>query len=396
MKKSTVITMATVGLGLGGAALLGGTADASTWVAKTPNEIGSLNENGTYTVQQGDTIWAIGVHFNIKPHIIEEVNGITNPYNLQIGTVLKLHLDKEKDTATIEATTPSGTRSVTLKPSDKLVPSKKFGEDVSSDIHSVVNHNDLESHPTNQYQEGAVQQSKVPATQQGTTVNTTTQQNINPEVLATLAYYDIYEHNGNDGIDKNYQIVKVKPHEYALYQGGSSSAYATVNGDTVTIHAAGIDNTYTAKELINQYYNTDAQRQKINSIVNTGVNGGKTVPSNIYNTNSNSKNSSTNEAAIAMVAYCNSYYSQGDQVESAALQMSGSNGTYYINQGANPAKVVVDGDNVILYLDAGQGKTKVVKESVRNITNKYYSTDAEKQNMNHLVNIGRENYNKKN
>ena len=83
-------------------------------------------------------------------------------------------------------------------------------------------------------------------------------------------------------------------------------------------------------------------------------------------------------------------------MKSAALQMSGSNGTYYINQGANPAKVVVDGDNVILYLDAGQGKTKVVKESVRNITNKYYSTDAEKQNMDHLVNIGRENYNKKN
>lgn len=278
MKKSTVITMATVGLGLGGAALLSGTADASTWVAKTPNEIGSLNANGTYTVQQGDTIWAIGVHFNIKPHIIEEVNGITNPYHLQIGTVLKLHVDKEKDTATIEATTPSGTRSVALKQSDKLVPSKKFGEDVSSDIHSAVNHNDLQSHPTNQYQEGTVQQSKVPTTQQGTTTNTTTQQNVNPEVLVTLAYYDIYEHNGNDGIDKDYQIQDQGNGKYFLYQGSSSEATANVNGDSVTIHMAGIDNTYTAKELINKYYNTDAQRQKINSIVNTGINGAKYLP----------------------------------------------------------------------------------------------------------------------
>ena len=60
---------------------------ASDWHANTPSEIAELNKNGTYTVRSGDTVWAIGMHYNIKPSVIEKMNGINNPYELQIGTI---------------------------------------------------------------------------------------------------------------------------------------------------------------------------------------------------------------------------------------------------------------------------------------------------------------------
>lgn len=53
-----------------------------TWVANQPSAIASLNSDGTYTVRSGDTIWAIGIHYNIKPSVIEDVNQINNPYDL--------------------------------------------------------------------------------------------------------------------------------------------------------------------------------------------------------------------------------------------------------------------------------------------------------------------------
>lgn len=81
-----------IGIGLVGISVLSlapYTVNASeVWHAKTPSEIGALNQDGTYTVREGDTIWAIGVHFNIKPQLIEEVNHVSDPYLLQIGTIL--------------------------------------------------------------------------------------------------------------------------------------------------------------------------------------------------------------------------------------------------------------------------------------------------------------------
>ena len=77
------------------------TTDNVTWVANKPNQIASLNSNGTYTVRSGDTIWAIGMHYNIKPSVIEDVNKISNPYDLQIGTILQLQISKKTDKAVL-------------------------------------------------------------------------------------------------------------------------------------------------------------------------------------------------------------------------------------------------------------------------------------------------------
>lgn len=106
---------------------------ASSWRANTPSEIARLNKNGTYTVRSGDTVWAIGMHFNIKPSIIEKVNGIDNPYDLQIGTVLHLHIYDHGKKAELTVTNTQGVAvKKTLTAKDKLDEDKLFGQSVKS------------------------------------------------------------------------------------------------------------------------------------------------------------------------------------------------------------------------------------------------------------------------
>lgn len=106
---------------------------ASSWRAHTPSEIAALNKNGTYTVRSGDTVWAIGMHYNIKPSIIEKVNGINNPYELQIGTVLQLHIYDHGKKAELTVTNTNGVAvKKTLTAKDKLDKDKSFGQSVKS------------------------------------------------------------------------------------------------------------------------------------------------------------------------------------------------------------------------------------------------------------------------
>lgn len=117
--------------------LISGTANtgimASSWHANTPSEIAKLNKNGTYTVRSGDTVWAIGMHYNIKPSIIETMNGINNPYELQIGTVLHLHIYDHGKKAEFTVTNPSGVAvKKILTSKDKLNKNKSFGQSIKS------------------------------------------------------------------------------------------------------------------------------------------------------------------------------------------------------------------------------------------------------------------------
>lgn len=106
---------------------------ASSWRANTPSEIAALNKNGTYTVRSGDTVWAIGMRYNIKPSIIEKVNGIDNPYELQIGTVLQLHIYDHGKKAELTVTNTNGVAvKKILTAKDKLDKDKSFGQGVKS------------------------------------------------------------------------------------------------------------------------------------------------------------------------------------------------------------------------------------------------------------------------
>lgn len=125
MKKSKIIVTASLTAILG----LGATSTAladSIWCAKTPSEIGSLNTNGTYTVREGDTIWAIGMHFNVKPSVIESINGISNPYDLQIGTILKITVKDDGNKAVMSVDDGTKTVQSTLDNSDKIDQNKSF------------------------------------------------------------------------------------------------------------------------------------------------------------------------------------------------------------------------------------------------------------------------------
>ena len=130
MKKSTLFSSLIAGtLVLSG---LPASVMADNWTANTPSEIAQLNKNGTYTVRQGDTIWAIGMHYNIKPQVIEQMNGINNPYALQIGTILNLHIYDHGKKADLTITNTNGVavkRKLTNK--DKLNKHKPFGESIN-------------------------------------------------------------------------------------------------------------------------------------------------------------------------------------------------------------------------------------------------------------------------
>ena len=131
MKKSTLFSSLIAGtLVLSG---LPASVMADNWTANTPSEIAQLNKNGTYTVRQGDTIWAIGMHYNIKPQVIEQMNGINNPYALQIGTILNLHIYDHGKKADLTITNTNGVavkRKLTNK--DKLDKHKAFGQSIKT------------------------------------------------------------------------------------------------------------------------------------------------------------------------------------------------------------------------------------------------------------------------
>ena len=265
MKKGMKKIIGASVLGMAVLSVAPSTVNASTmWHANTPSEIGALNHDGTYTVKLGDTIWAIGVHFNIKPDVIEEVNHIQDPYLLQIGTILKLHLDKANDKASIEAITPAGHKyTKELKQDDKIVAHKQFGENVAKEV------------TPQEEQKAAAKANQQSSDKQKSTSQATEQQDISLKQLAMASYYDWFCQDGNTVSPKqSLYFVQDGANSYVVGQGtADNTVKITVNGDTITYDGGGNGTTDSQKgtlkkqDVINKYYATAEQKKIINDAI---------------------------------------------------------------------------------------------------------------------------------
>lgn len=111
-------------------------AMASTWVANTPESI-QIKENDTsYTMVYGDTLWAISMKINVNVQTLASINNIDlsagEEYHLAVGTVIKW--DKR---GTLFAETANGqqiTGGIKTNDSNKIIPNKPIGEDVTNDV----------------------------------------------------------------------------------------------------------------------------------------------------------------------------------------------------------------------------------------------------------------------
>ncbi|KAF1296440.1 hypothetical protein BAU15_12860 [Enterococcus sp. JM4C] len=109
---------------------------ASTWKANTPESI-QIKENDTsYTMVYGDTLWAISMKININVQTLAAINNINlaagEEYNLAVGTVIRW--DKSGN---ITAETPTGKKintGVKANNSNKIVADKPIGTDVTADV----------------------------------------------------------------------------------------------------------------------------------------------------------------------------------------------------------------------------------------------------------------------
>ena len=112
-------------------------ADSCNWIANTPAQNAPLNSNGTYAVRKGDTLWAIGMHYNTKPWSIAKWNNITDPYTLQIGTILKLNVSDNGNKATLTIKNINSTKNVPLTSNDKWDQNKSFGTQLNFNNNAV-------------------------------------------------------------------------------------------------------------------------------------------------------------------------------------------------------------------------------------------------------------------
>lgn len=259
-KMMKVASLSTVTLALLGAG--SGVVCAAEWHANTPSQIGKLNQDGTYTVKEGDTIWAIGVHFNIKPKVIEEVNHVSDPYLLKVGTVLKLHIDaNDSNKATIEVTEPNGQKhEKALNQKDKIVEHKKFGENVANDITK-------DNGKTQAKENTSANQTKE-----------TNNQNVSNEQLA-MASYEAWYGKGGGQAPMNAKSLyfskdKDKANTYSVGSGTADSTVTfTINGNTITYCGGGNGTTPSQKgtlnrqEVINKYFSTKAQKDLVNKAI---------------------------------------------------------------------------------------------------------------------------------
>ena len=149
MKKKLVVKTLT-GTALGTALICSGllmssTAQASTWHANTPDQINIVHGQKEYTVKYGDTLWAISVKTNIKVQTLADASGITNPNLIQVGQKIILNGNR----MTVKDAQGQTVSQTTLKPSDKVDASQKFGTPVHN-TQALVNNNytNPETHQT--------------------------------------------------------------------------------------------------------------------------------------------------------------------------------------------------------------------------------------------------------
>lgn len=111
-----------------------GTASANTWTARRPQEIKINKTQKEYTIQWGDTLWAISQKTNITISKLAQINDISNVNYIITGNKLTLSWDSNGN-ATATVVDQQGTiQSVApITNQDKVDPSKSVGSTVTSD-----------------------------------------------------------------------------------------------------------------------------------------------------------------------------------------------------------------------------------------------------------------------
>ncbi|EGO7784382.1 LysM peptidoglycan-binding domain-containing protein [Enterococcus faecalis] len=127
-------------------------AFASTWIANTPESI-QIKENDTsYTMVYGDTLWAISMKINVNVQTLASINNIDlsagEEYHLAVGTVIKW--DKK---GKLVAETSDGqqiTDIIKTNDSNKIISDKPIGEDVTNDVKdNNISDNQINGNPNN-------------------------------------------------------------------------------------------------------------------------------------------------------------------------------------------------------------------------------------------------------
>lgn len=112
---------------------IAGTASASSWIARQPQEIKISSDQKEYMIQWGDTLWAISQKTNITISKLAQINSISNVNYIMTGNKLVLNWNSNGNaTATVVNSNGQveGTSQITAQ--DKVDPNKPVGSTVSS------------------------------------------------------------------------------------------------------------------------------------------------------------------------------------------------------------------------------------------------------------------------
>lgn len=108
--------------------------EASNWTANAPESLQLTTGQTSYTMQLGDTLWAISQRVNITVERLAEVNAINlaagEQYNLPVGRVLTFDGDK----VTVTDATGAVVNEATIKNEQKVSPNQGVGEAVNPTV----------------------------------------------------------------------------------------------------------------------------------------------------------------------------------------------------------------------------------------------------------------------
>jgi uncharacterized protein YvpB len=133
MKMTKLVSMSTVAATvLSGLVLAASPVQAATWTARKPAEIQITKGQKVYTIQWGDTLWAISQRTNITVAKLAQLNGVANPSFIMTGATLTLDWS-QAGTATATMTAPDGTVTgqSAIQQQDKVDPAKSVGTAVA-------------------------------------------------------------------------------------------------------------------------------------------------------------------------------------------------------------------------------------------------------------------------
>lgn len=133
MKMTKLVSMSTVAATvLSGLVLAASPVQAASWTARKPSEIQIAKGQKVYTIQWGDTLWAISQRTNITIAKLAQLNGVGNPNFIMTGATLTLDWS-QAGTATATMTAPNGTVTgqSTIQQQDKVDPAKTVGTAVA-------------------------------------------------------------------------------------------------------------------------------------------------------------------------------------------------------------------------------------------------------------------------